>query len=354
MPGVSIKDIARAAGVSHSTVSRALRGSALVSAPTRERITALARRMGYSPDAIARGLVTGRTRTVGVVVTTISDPFVADVVQGIEDRAQADGYSVILTTSDGEPAREMAAVDILRGKRVDAVIVTSSRVGALYLDDLERGQVPVVLVNSHNEHAGPYTFSITVDNQHGGWLATRHLADLGHRRIAYVTGSPHHSDDLGRQAGYRRALEEAGLTLDPALVLPGTGKAEAGAAALSRLLELPDRPTAVFCYNDVTAIGLLRAARYAGLSVPDDLAVIGFDDVPWATYVAPSLTTVAQPRHALGETAMNMALDLIGAEGAHGVGNVVVRGELVIRESCGGRSFPDLGPAAVRCDRFVS
>lgn len=333
MSAVSIKDIARAAGVSHSTVSRALRGSPLVNPSTGERIRRLAREMGYSPHTIARSLVTGRTRTIGVVVTTISDPFVADVVQGIENRAQAEGYSVILATSGGEPAGEVAAVDMLRGKRVDAVVVTSSRVGALYLEQLERSQVPIVLINNHREEAGPYTYSVTVDNAHGGWLATRHLIDLGHRRIAYVGGPPDHSDDQERLAGYRRALAEAGHPADRDLVRPGTGRPDAGEDALPALVGLAERPTAAFCYNDMTAIGMLAAARRLGVAVPGDLAVVGFDDVLYASLAVPPLTTVAQPRVEMGELAVRMALALQGGEDHARVANVVVKGELIVRES---------------------
>jgi len=200
---VSIKNIAKAAGVSHSTVSRALTDSPLVKAETKARIQRLAQEMGYTPDAIARSLVTQQTRTVGVVVTTITDPFIAEVVQGIEDTAHENDYAVILSSSAAEPDREIAAVEMLRAKRVDSVIVTSSRVGALYLEHLERIGVPVVLVNNHNEQSGRYTFSVSVDNQHGGYLATHHLIERGHRRIGYVTGPADHSDDAERLAGYR-------------------------------------------------------------------------------------------------------------------------------------------------------
>lgn len=339
---VSIKDIARAAGVSHSTVSRALGDSPLVSTETKERIRSLAREMGYSPDAQARSLVIGRTQTIGVVVTTITDAFIAEIVQAIENTARRRGYSVILASSNSEPEREIAAVEMLHSKRVDGVIVTSSRVGALYQDHLDRLGVPVVLVNSHSEQRGPYTFSISVDNQRGGYVATKHLIDAGHRRIAYVCGAPDHSDDLARLAGYRQALGEAGICVDPALVVPGTGRAGGGERALPALLEPSDRATAVFCYNDMTAIGLLRAARQKDIPVPGDLAVVGFDDIPVASYVAPSLTTVAQPKGKMGQRATEMVLDLLlhGGRNSGAVSNVVVQGKLIVRESSGARAHP--------------
>lgn len=332
----SIKDIARAAGVSHSTVSRALGDSPLISAATRARIQRLAAEMGYSPDAGARGLVRGRTCTVGVVVTTIADPFSAEVVEGIEDVAYAHGYAVLLAASQDEPEREIVAVEMLRSQRVAAVIVTSSRVGALHQERLGAAGVPVILLNSHSRQLTPHTLSVRVDDVHGGRLATEHLLALGHRRIAHVLGPAGHSPSVDRLAGYRAALEDAGVPFDPALVFAGTGRPMGGEEALAALLALTDRPTAVFCYNDMTAVGLLRAARLAGLSVPGDLAVVGFDDIPFAAYTAPALTTIAQPKFEMGQRAMRMALSLMaGAEG-DGARNVILAGRLVARESTAG------------------
>ncbi len=331
---VSIKDIAQAAGVSHSTVSRALGDSPLVKTETKARIQRLAQEMGYSPDAIARSLVTRQTRTVGVVVTTITDPFVAEVVQGIEDTALENDYSIILASSAAEPEREVAAVEMLRAKRVDSVIVTSSRVGALYLEHLERIGVPVVLVNNHNEQSGRYTFSVSVDNQHGGHLATRHLIERGHQRIAYVSGTSDQSDSADRLAGYRQALEENSIHFDPVLVVLGNGRLNGGERALRSLTTLDSPPTAVFCYNDMTAIGLLGAARQAGLSVPEDLAVVGFDDIPLASYVNPPLTTIVQPQRDMGRQAMSMALTLMAADDSSPpLSDVVVKGRLIVRET---------------------
>jgi DNA-binding LacI/PurR family transcriptional regulator len=339
---ISIKDIARAADVSHSTVSRALGDSPLVSSETKARIQRLARQMGYSPDAQARSLVMGRTQTIGVVVTTITDPFIARVVQGIENTALDCGYSVILTSSNSEPEREIAAVEMLRSKRVDSVIVTSSRVGALYQEHLDRLGVPVVLINSQGQQMGPYTFSVTVDNRHGAFLATEHLIHLGHRRIAYVAGSAGSSDDLERLGGYREALAQAGITPDPTLVVPGTGRLDGGERALAEIMKLDPCATAVFCYNDVTAVGLLRAVRRAGLTVPHDYSVVGFDDIPLASYVEPPLTTVAQPMSDLGKRAVTMALalELQSGPGQAEISNAVVQGRLIVRESSGALAQP--------------
>jgi DNA-binding LacI/PurR family transcriptional regulator len=307
-----------------------------VSDETKARIQHLAKEMGYSPDSLARSLVTRQTHTVGVVVTTIADPFIAEVVQGIEATAQDHGYTVILCNSRAVPEREIAAVEMLRSKRVDAVIVTSSRVGALYLAHLERIGVPIVLINNHNEESGRYTFTVTVDNQHGGHLATKHLIDLGHQRIAYITAPADHSSDLDRMTGYHQSLSEAGLEPSPALIIPGNGRADGGELAFHMLTRLDQLPTAVFCYNDMTAIGLMSAARQAGLCIPRDLAVVGFDDIQFASHCYPPLTTIAQPKIEMGQLAMKMSLSLMAMdeEGQEEpVSNVVLLGKLIIRAS---------------------
>lgn len=334
---VSIKDIAKAAGVTPGTVSRALRDSDRVNADTKKRIQRLADEMGYSPDAQARSLVMGRTQLIGVVVTTMTDPFIGGIVQSIESAAHDQGYAVILASSNDIPEREIAAAKMLQSRRVDGVIVTSSRVGALYQASLEQPSVPVVLINSLAQHSGRHTLSIRVDNRHGGYLATNHLIQKGHRRIAYVASPADRSDNVERMAGYRDALTEAGLESDPSLVVQGTGRAGGGQRALPVLLSLHDPPSAVFCYNDMTAIGLIGAAREAGLHLPQDLAVVGFDDIAFAQFAYPPLTTIAQPVDALGNGAIEMVLVLIsdGDSAEATVANRTIQGRLVVRASSG-------------------
>jgi DNA-binding LacI/PurR family transcriptional regulator len=339
---VSIKDIAQAANVTPGTVSRALRDSPRVNPETKTRIQQIADQMGYSPDAQARSLVEGRTRTIGVVVTTMTDPFIGGIVQAIETTAHDHGYSVILASSNDSPEREVAAAETLQSKRVDGVIVTSSRIGVLHQRRLEKLDVPVVLINSLVEHSGRYTFSIRVDNRHGGFLAAEHLVQQGHRRIADVASPGDRSDNVERLAGYHQALAGAGIDSDPALLVQGTGRPGGGQRALPGLLTLEDRPTAVFCYNDMTAIGLIHAARAAGLSLPQDLAVVGFDDIVFARYVHPALTTVAQPVAELGQGAMEMVLALLpdGNSDPEATTDRVLQGWLVVRDSSGAKRHP--------------
>jgi DNA-binding LacI/PurR family transcriptional regulator len=334
---VSIKDIAQAANVTPGTVSRALRDSPRVNPETKKRIQQLADDMGYTPDARARSLVMGRTQTIGVVVTTITDPFIGTMVQMIESAAYEQGYTVVLVSSNDIPEREIEAVQMLQSRRVDGVIVASSRVGALYQERLDQLRVPVVLINSLAEHSGQYTISVSVDNQHGGYQATNHLIQKGHRRIAYVTAPADRNDSMERMAGYRNALAEAGIAYDPSLVVQGTGRAGGGKRALPVLLSLDDAPSAVFCYNDMTAIGLMSAACDAGLSVPHDLAVVGFDDIAFAQLAHPSLTTIAQPVDRLGRGAVEIVLAFLSDDGSseRTVTDVTLRGQLIVRASSG-------------------
>ncbi|MGQ9681041.1 MAG: LacI family DNA-binding transcriptional regulator [Anaerolineae bacterium] len=327
---VTIKDIAKAAEVSHSTVSRALSDSPLISTETKALIRRLADEMGYTPSALGRGLVTRRSATIGLVVTTIADPFIAEVVQGIEETALSCGYNTILCNSNSEPERELKTVRALREKRVDAIIVTSSRLGSLYLSHLRGVGVPVVLIN--NQGAGDYIHSVLIDDHHGGELAGRYLGGLGHRHIAYIGGPIWARASSIRLAGFRKALRAQGLDVPPDLVLVGNGRPDGGVEAANELLHRSQPVTAVFCYNDMTAVGVLSALHRAGRRVPEDLSVIGYDDVAIAAHLWPPLTTIAQPKYALGKRAMEMALSLI--QGECQVPDVILPPSLVERESC--------------------
>lgn len=325
----SIKDIAVVAGVSHSTVSRALGQSPLVRHETAESIQRIARQMGYRASAIARGLATSRTKTIGVVVTTIADPFVAEVVSGIEETANDHGYSVYLADSNAEPEREIKVVHSFEERRVDGIVVTASRVGALYIPMLSEMRVPIVLIN--NMHPGEFVQSVMIANIEAGREATAHLLGLGHRRIAYLGNQFGYQSDTERFAGYREALAQAGLRFEPELVVHGDGRPEGGAQALERLLALPQLPTAVFCYNDMSALGGLQRIRKSGLRVPQDISLVGFDDLFLAQYTEPALTTVRQPKQLMGRLAMETLLRLFS--GSQTPENVKVPGELIVRES---------------------
>jgi len=309
---VTIKDIAEAAHVSHTTVSRALKGHGRISPATAERIQRLALEMGYSPSAIAQSLVNQRTRTIGVVVTTIADPFVINIVNGIEDAAHEAGYSVFLSSSHNDPNREMAVVETFYRRRVDAVIVTASRVGSLYAAHLERFQAPIVLINSQAE--GDYLHAVASDDVQGAVLAVEHLLALGHRRIGYIGSAGRPISSRRRQSGYESCLAGHGIAPEPDLIAvpDATSDVEAGRLGLAGLL--PAGPTAILGYNDVTTVGVLMEARARGLAIPSQLSLVGFDDIELTRYLEPPLTTIHQPKEAMGRAAVQKALALLNDE----------------------------------------
>ncbi len=325
----TIVDVARQAGVSIATVSRVVHKSALVNAETRQRVEQVMAAINYSPNVIARGLVTRRTQVIGLVITSMADPFFPPIVLAVEETALDRGYSVILCTSNNDPARELAVVRLLRERRVDAIIVASSRVGSLYHSHLQEIKAPLVLIN--NEQSGTYTYSVGTDDVSGGRLATRYLLGLGHTRIAYIHGPFSKQSTLNRYRGYELALCEAGLAPDAGMVATGDGQAEGGQQATASLLQRQPRPTAVFCFNDLTALGALRAIRSAGLAVPGDVSVIGYDDIGVAAYAEPPLTTIAQQTHELGRQALFLALDLLDNKC---VVSATLPARLVERASC--------------------
>jgi DNA-binding LacI/PurR family transcriptional regulator len=325
----SIKDIARLARVSHPTVSRALQNSPLVNPRTAEKIRKIAAESGYRASAVARGLVTRRTRTIGLVVTTVADPFTSEVVSGIEQTANDHSYSVFLADSNADPERERKVVQAFAERRVDGIIVTSSRVGALYLPLLSEMMVPIVLVN--DQHPGAFVHSVMICNLEGSRAVANHLVELGHRRIAYLGDKFGYQSDTERYAGYREALDAAGIPHYPELVVHGDGKPEAAMQAMETLLALTDPPTAVCCYNDMSALGAMRSIHMHGLRVPEDISVAGFDDLFVASYTQPPLTTVRQPIRRMGKLAMENLLKLMSGEESEV--KIKVEAELIVRES---------------------
>jgi DNA-binding LacI/PurR family transcriptional regulator len=329
MKQISIKDIARVARVSHPTVSRAIRHSPLVKRETAEKIREIANKMGYRPNAVARGLVTRRTNTLGVVVTTIADPFIGEVVSGIEETANERGFSVFLANSNADPAREIKVVQSFQERRVDGILVAASRVGALYAPMLSRLKVPIVLIN--NQHPEEFVDSVVIDNVAASMKAVQYLIQLGHRRIAYMGDQFGLQSETERFAGYREALSQANCPFIPELVVQADGRPEGGGFAMEMLLAAPNPPTAVFCYNDMSAIGAMSRIRSHGLHVPQDISIVGFDDLFIASYTDPPLTTVQQPKRAMGRMATEILLKILQEPNYQA--KIKMKGELIVRES---------------------
>jgi DNA-binding LacI/PurR family transcriptional regulator len=332
---ISIQDIARAAGVSHSTVSRALRDSPLISVDVREQIQRLAHEMGYTPNAIAQSLQTRHTSTIGLVVTSIADPFLSDVVKGIEEVTRAAGFSVFLSATHNDPDQEMVIIETFHRRRVDGILVASSRITSEYKKRLDHVRVPTVLINSQAESQYELLNWVSVDDRMGAQLAVEYLLHLGHCSIGYLGSSSRPRSNRQRLQGYQSALAAADMPCRDARVVIAAGTeasleedVAAGQASLPRLLEAGI--TAVFCQNDMIAIGILMACQERGIAVPQELSVIGFDDIRMASYVAPPLTTICQPKLELGRLAAQVMLDLLRNRPGR---NHILQPTLVIRAS---------------------
>lgn len=312
---ISIEDIARKAGVSHTTVSRALRDSPLISPKVREEIQQLAREMNYVPNAIAQSLQTQRTNTIGIVVTSIADPFYAEVVEGIEQVATRAGLSVLLTASHRDFDREIAAIDNFHRRRVDGILLTDSRISKHNSKQVGQISVPTVLINCQIEDQ-PETFhSVAIDDYLGAQLAVKHLISLGHTSIGYIGVGDRSKSNQLRQEGYKMALAEAGIPQKTDWIAISdrdntrTSDVNTGHEMLPQLITAG--VTGIFCYNDMVAIGALLACQELSISVPQDLSLVGFDGIALGRYVTPPLTTISQPMLEIGRSAMQMLLDLL-------------------------------------------
>lgn len=328
---VTIKDVARKAGVAHSTVSRALRGSSLISTPTVERIKKIAFEMGYQPSAAARSLKTRRSQVLGVIVSAIDDPFFSEILQGIDDVAQQNGYSLFIAAAQRDLDRERAIVKAMREHRVDGVILCSTPFSAEQSKQLHTSEIPTVVIN--NQSSEDYHFSIYHDDLDGSRQVMRHLLDLGHQRIAYLGYSQSGRTNLKRLDGYRELMHSAGLAihtgyeLDVLISDPQSGKAAAG-----YFLSLPLPPTAIFCYNDMLAVGVLRGLLEAGMRVPEDCSVAGFDNILYSAFTHPPLTTFDQPKRFIGQEASRLVLGLL-AENSPRPMIRMLQGSLLVRGS---------------------
>ena len=332
---VSIKEIAKRAGTSHSTVSRALSGSTLISVNTRRRVQRIADEMGYTPDAIAQSLKRRRTRTIGLVVSLIADPFWGGVVEGIEQVAVQADLSILLNSSNNDPDREIQLIETFQRRRVDGMVVASSRLSDRYTRWLKEINIPVVMISTQIDGDRGAFRTVNVDNQIGAQLAVDHLIQLGHTRIGYVGVKSRPAINSLRLKGYRLAMENAGLTPKSEWEVVE----QIGDGRMVHELELantfiPDLldagVSAIFCYNDLIALGAMSVCHAQNIQVPQACSIIGFDDIEPARYVSPSLTTVHQPNRDMGRYAMKMLLDLM--EGLS-VEDCIITPELKIRES---------------------
>jgi LacI family transcriptional regulator len=333
----SIRDVAKAVGVSTATVSRVINGRAGASEAVRARVIAAAEELRYVPDSAARALITGRTNRVGVLLPDVYGGFFSELIRGADLAARRHELQILLTATHGSALEASQAIRAMRGQ-VDALLIMSPHVNARFIRQHVGAGTPVLVVGSRVCFSG--VSHIGIENRLGASAMIEHLVQLGHRRIAFISGPVDNADASERLAGYQRALRQLCPSAQP-IVLPGRFTEESGFAAGHRLALLDPHPQAIFAANDAMAIGCLTALREAGLRVPEDIAVTGFDDVPLAKFIQPALTTVRVPVRSLGEE----ALDHLAARLRYAAREPLVRKlpvSLVVRASCGAarRDYP--------------
>ncbi len=327
----TIKDIARKAGVAPSVVSRALNNKYGVKESTKELILKLAREMDYYPNTAARSLVTRKTETIGIMMADISEPYYSQIIRGMDYIANQTGYTLLFSNSYESIEHNKVLQKMINAERVDGLIIVGSNIQeknfSLTLFDQD---IPFVLVE--RSFADPRVNCIWVDNVKGAYLATKYLIEKGHRNIAHITGNLYYQVALDRIEGYKKALHEAGINYSEELVVSGNFIWQGGYEKTKEILRHHPQCTAMFVANDVMAYGVLQAIAEVGLTVPDDLAVIGFDDLEFSGLTNPPLTTIHQPRYELGQKSLELLTAILRGERESGV-KISLDPELVVRRS---------------------
>ena len=300
--------VAQAADVSASTVSRVLNGTAVVSDVKKQAIDEAIAALGFVPNPIARGLAGGRTFSIGVVTQALDSPFYGAAMRGIEDALLPEGYNALFVSGHWNSAAEARCIDVLQSRRVDGIVVLTGRLTDQAIKAYAKNQPLVVTGRTLR---APGLFSLNFDNFEGGRMATQHLLQLGHRRVAFIAGDAQHPDATERLRGYRAALEAAGIAFHQGLVVSGEYHELSGLLAVDRLLSTNQQFTAIFAANDQMAVGAALGLQRRSLRVPEDVSIVGFDDLPTSQYAIPPLTSVHQPAYELGRLAATAMLELL-------------------------------------------
>jgi LacI family transcriptional regulator len=334
---VTIVDVAREAGVSYTTVSRVLNNKGNVKSETRERVLTAMTRLGYVVDQRARSLAGGRSQVIGLLVHDVGTSYIGEIIRGVDKELASAQYDLLLYTTHRRKTKESAYVITLTRGMADGLLLVLPRDPGAYLETLCQHRFPHVLIDHRGgDEDAP---AVAAANWKGAYKATEYLIELEHRRIGFITGAMDQICSQDRLAGYETALADHGITFDPELVYEGNFFQPLGYAGASALLELSHPPTAIFASNDVSAFGVMEAVREHGSRIPDDVSVLGFDDIPQAAHVHPALTSVRQPLEEMGRTATRMLLEHI-KDPLRLPERVELPTELVLRESCGPAKLP--------------
>lgn len=331
MARITIRDVADRAGVSRQTVSRAINDKPGIDPQTRQRVLAVARELGYRPSTLARGLKTNRTSTIGLVVPDIANPFFAEVARGASEVAYGVDYSVLLCNTDERAEREWVTLQMLEAHRVDGLLLVSSRLPDEQLVQAIERYAPVVVVNrKQGEHPG--AGYVVVNDARAAETAVAHLVERGHTRIGFVGKTSGSHSGRERWAGYQRAMRRAGLDTGESWQEECAPTFEGGRRAALEILSRHPELTALLCYNDLVAVGTIQACQVLGRTVPSDCALVGWDDIVFASYISPPLTTMRMPKYHLGEVAMTLLLELVEEPG-RSCRTVTLDAELVVRST---------------------
>ncbi|MGG4342630.1 LacI family DNA-binding transcriptional regulator [Paenibacillus lautus] len=306
----TIKDVAKLAGVALSTASYALSGDSRVSSKTRSKVLDAARQLNYRKNGFAMDLKRSRTKTIALILTDLSGPYYSELIRSVQEVALTNGYDLIACSSIG--GRDSTAVKFLREKRADGAIILAPNIRDEVLIETSGPQFPIVVMD--RPLSSEYLVNVLVDGEQGGYTATRYLLENGHRHVAYISGSSDSYDNHLRYQGYLRALAEAGLEEQSKWRLSGNFVREGGYNATKMMIMQGSLPSAIFYGNDEMAIGGLKAFEESGISVPDDVSVIGYDDIQLAEYVNPPLTTIKQPKSEAGSLAAHLLFQILGGE----------------------------------------
>lgn len=326
----TIKDIARKANVSYGTVSRALNNKYGVKRETRERVLAVAVKMGYSPNAIARGLVNKSTQSIGLVIPDILNPFYPGVAVGIEDKALQSGYSVFFCNTNHDKKREIQSLKLLAEKRVDGIILAPGLEDPNIPDSLVNGDIPIVHIC--RRYVEPSKSFVVIDDERGGFLATKHLIEQGYKKIGFIGAKDQALNLDERFEGYKQAFQKFGLQIDKRYIYASDFQRQTGYRIVRKMLADGDYPRAIFAENDILALGVIQAIREAALSIPGDIAVVGFDDIPFASFPEVQLTTIGQPKYEMGEIAVSILLDQMSGRNTE-PRKVILEPQLIVRKS---------------------
>ena len=326
----TMKDVSQLAGVSTATVSRALMTPEKVSVSTRKRVETAVLEAGYSPNTLARNLRRNESKTIITIVPDICDPYFVEIIRGIEDAAIENDYLVLLGDSGQQKKRESSFVNLVFTKQADGMLLLGTDHPFDVSKPEQKNLPPMVMACEFAPELELPT--VHIDNLTSAFEAVNYLAKLGHKRIAQISGPTTATLCKLRQQGYQQALRRAGVSMNPAYSAVGDFTFEAGAQAVRQLLALPEQPTAIFCHNDAMAIGAIQEAKKLGLRVPQNLSIVGFDDIQFAQYCDPPLTTISQPRYEIGRQAMLMMLDLLKGNDVQ-AGSRLLEAKLVVRGS---------------------